>query len=156
MTEEKRKILNKINELIEKKKDEMIKQLPLVHDVDDGIIIRFFTKWDNCEDNETIKYKKIPNLDNPNESIVFFFVPKGAFFDLKQHFYIGCITCLNGKIDITANNITRVLENATKICINSDEVQGLAHENTYLITTSDRKMWSKKILEHLQIDEYGK
>lgn len=143
MTEEKRIILDKIDKLICKKRAELINELPSIHEIEDGIIIRFFTEWDNCLDNTDIKYKKIPNHDNADESIVFFYIPKGAYFDLKQHFYIGCITCLSGRIDITVENNTRFLESYSKICVESAEVQGLALENTYLIATSNRLVWSE-------------
>jgi hypothetical protein len=148
MTEEKRIILNKIDELISKRRTELLKELPSIHEIEDGIIIRFFTEWDNCEDGDGIRYKKVPNLDNPDESVVFFYIPKGAFFDLKQRFYIGCITCLSGRIDITVENRTRLLDGYSKICVESAEVQGLALENTYLITTSNRLSWSEKTRKH--------
>lgn len=148
MTEEKKIILDKIDVLLSKRKAELLKELPSVHDVDDGIIIRFFTEWDNCEDDNTIKFKKLNAVDNEDESIVFFFIPKDALFDLKQRYYIGCITCLNGIIDITVNNETRLLEHYTKMCINSADVQGKAYENTYLIVTSNKSEWSEETREH--------
>jgi hypothetical protein len=143
MTQEKKIILDKIDVLLSKKKLELLKELPDIHIVDDGIIIRFFTEWDNCEDNNEIKYKKIINYDNSNESVVFFYIPKDSYFDLKQRFHIGCITCLNGKINIITNKITRFLEGYSKICVHTNDVQGNALENTYLIITSNKLDWSK-------------
>lgn len=150
MTEEKAILLKKVNDLIQKRKEALLNLLPNVHEVDDGIIIRFFTKWDNCDDDNEIKHIKLPNLDDPNESVVFFFIPKGAYFDLKQRYYIGCMTCLNGKIDITANGETRHIESYTKICVHSADVQGRAYENTYLLVTSNRNDWSDVVQEHLK------
>lgn len=143
MTEEKKIILDRIDELISKKRAKLIKELPSIHEIDDGIVIRFFTEWDNCIDDSDIKYKKIINYDNSDESVAFFFIPKGTFFDLNQRFYIGCLTCLSGRINITVDNNTRLLENYSKICIESAEVQGSALENTYLIATSNRLVWSE-------------
>ena len=148
MTEEKKILLDKINHLLIKRTSELLKELPDVHEVDDGIIIRFFTDWDNCEDDDTIKHKIVKNLDNPDESVVFFYLPKYSVFDLQQRFYIGCLTCLNGKIEIEANNKIRILENNTKICIDSEEVRGRALENTYLVTTSNKSKWSEKTIDH--------
>jgi hypothetical protein len=150
MNEQKRIVLNKIDKLLGKRRAELLKELPSIHEIDDGIIVRFFTEWDACEDDTGIKYKKIKNNDNPDESIVLFFIPEGAFFDLKQRYYIGCITCLNGGIDITINNNTKFLESGYKICIDSDEVQGLALKNTYIVTTSDRKKWSETTQKHVE------
>lgn len=147
MTEERKIVLDKIDALLSIKKSELLKELPDIHTVDDGIVIRFFTDWDNCDDDEDIKYKKIINLDDPDESVVFFYIPKNSFFDLKKRFYIGCITCLNGSMDIISNNITRYLKVGQKICIDSADVQGKALENTYIIITSNRLIWSGKTLE---------
>jgi hypothetical protein len=147
MTEEKKMILDKIDVLLNKRKAELLKELPSIHNVDDGIIIRFFTEWDNCEDDNTIKYKKIPNLDNPNESVVFFYIPKNAYFDLKQRFYIGWVTCLNGIIEIVTENKNRLLEGYSKICVDSNNVQGRAFENTYLLVTSNKLNWLEKTKE---------
>ena len=140
-------ILDKIDVLLNKRKAELLKELPSIHNVDDGIIIRFFTEWDNCEDDNTIKYKKIPNLDNPNESVVFFYIPKNAYFDLKQRFYIGWVTCLNGIIEIVTENKNRLLEGYSKICVDSNNVQGRAFENTYLLVTSNKLNWLEKTKE---------
>lgn len=144
-------ILDKIDVLLNKRKAELLKELPSIHNVDDGIIIRFFTEWDNCEDDSTIKYKKIPNLDNPNESVVFFYIPKNAYFDLKQRFYIGWVTCLNGIIEIVTENKNRLLEGYSKICVDSDNVQGRAFENTYLLVTSNKLNWLEKTKEHQMV-----
>jgi len=148
MTEEKKIILEKIDALISKRRNELLKELPSIHEIEDGIIIRFFSEWNNCEDDENIRYKKVCNLDNSNESVVFFYIPKGAYFDLKQRFYIGCLTCFSGRIDITVNNKTRLLDGYSKICTESAEVQGLALENTYLITTSNKLLWSEETIKH--------
>ena len=150
MENEKKKLLKRIDELIVERKSEMLKELPSVHEVDDGIIIRFFTEWDNCEDDADIKFKKIVNHDNPDDSVVFFYIPKGSFFDLKQRFYIGEVTCLNGVIDITVNNDTRQLNGYSKIIVNSSEVMGLAIENTYLVTSSDKSKWAKNVRDHVK------
>jgi hypothetical protein len=150
MENERKKLLKRIDELITKRKSEMLKELPSIHEIDDGIIIRFFTDWDNCEDDNDIKFKKIVNYGNPNDSTVFFFIPKGSFFDLKQRFYIGSLTCLNGKIDIGVNNNTKQITGYSKILVNSDEVTGLALENTYLVTSSDKSNWKKSTHDHVK------
>ena len=136
MTHEKRIILNKIDRLISKRKTELLKELPSVHEIDDGIVIRFFTKWDNCDDNNDIRFKKINNLDNPDEIVYFMFLPKNAIFNLMKRDYIGYISCLSGKLEININNKIRMLENHSKICLESDYFQGKALENTYIITTN--------------------
>jgi len=147
---EKQKVLNKIDNLLAKRTAELLKELPDVHEVDDGIIIRFFTEWDNCADDDKIKYKKIENEEFPDESVVFWYLPKGSGFELKQRFYIGCVTCLNGKIDIEFDGKIKHLRGYQKICVNSEDVVGRVHENTYLMTTSDRSKWSKTTYEHME------
>jgi hypothetical protein len=150
METEKQKVLKKIDELITKRKNEMLKELPSIHEIDDGIIIRFFTDWDNCEDDSKIKFKKIISHDNPNDSVVFFFLPKDSVFNLKQRYYIGNVICLNGKIDITVKNETRQLNGYSKISVDSNEVQGSAIENTYLITSSNKLEWSSETFNYVK------
>ena len=153
LTEEKQKVLSHVHDLLDKKRNELLKELPDVHEVNDGIIVRFFADWDNCEDDDEIRYKKIVNHDDLDESVVFFFIPKGAQFKLKQRYYIGCISCLNGAMRITVNNETRFLDSYSKICVHSDNVEGMAFENTYLIVTSNYKEWSESSIEHQKIDQ---
>jgi hypothetical protein len=150
MTDEKRKILDKINGQILRLRNELLDRFPSVHEIEDGIIIRFFTDWDNCADDDEIKYKKIINRDDPDESIVFFYLPKGSLFDLKQRFHIGCMTCLNGVIEVTVNGEIRHLESNSKICVNSADVQGRAFENTYLVVTSNKKEWNVNVRKHVE------
>lgn len=136
MTEEKKILINKIDTLLAKRTAELVKELPDVHEVGDGIIIRFFGGWDYCDENRDIKFKKIKNISNPDETVLFFYLPKNAVFDFKQRDYIECITCLNGKLEIETDEELTILENFNKICLNSNMFQGRALENTYLITTS--------------------
>lgn len=82
--------------------------------------------------------------------ILIFYMPQGSYFNLKQRFYIGDLICLNGKLDLTFKNHTKYLNGYSKISIESDKVGGVAHENTYLITTSNKKNWSKKTIEHVK------
>ncbi len=149
MTEEKKIILDKIDALIDKRKAELLKGFPSIHEIDDGIIVRFFTDWDNCDDDNEIKFKKLQN-DDPDESVVFWYLPKGSSFDLKQRFFIGCMTCLNGKIDVDIDGKIISFEGYQKKCINSEDVKANVFENTYLITTSNRKVWSETTLEHVK------
>jgi hypothetical protein len=150
MNEERTKLFNKVNELIDRRKLELLEQLPDVHEIDDGVIIRFFAKWDNCKDTNEIKYKKLENSDDPDESLVFFYIPKDARFELKQRYYIGCMVCLSGKMEITANNETRVIKSYSKLCLHSADVQGIAYENTYVLVVSNRKDWDVNVREHVE------
>lgn len=136
MTEEKQLILNKVNALIDKRKDDLLKKPPIVHEVNDAIIIRFFTKWDNCDSNEEIKYKKVINKDNPKEIVIFYYIPKGAYIVLKKRDYIRTITCLNGTLELDIESKLIYVSELEKITLNSDEWQGRALENTYAVTTN--------------------
>jgi hypothetical protein len=135
MVAEKKELLCKINALIHKRKEALLDKFPTIHKIEDGIIIRFFSEWDNC-DNTDIKYRKIPNEDRPDEIIIFFYLPKGTYFELEKRDYIGFMTCLNGKLELNFDNKIRILNSYTKICLNSDTFEGRALENTYVITTN--------------------
>lgn len=136
MTDEKRQILDKINKQILKLRNEMLDRFPAVHEIEDGFIIRFFTDWDSCDDNTKIRYKRIINVNKPDEKVVFFFIPKGAILEHRKRDYIGCITCINGGLELEIGDKTVLLEAYTKICLEDNEFHGKALENTYLITTN--------------------
>jgi hypothetical protein len=136
MTDEKKQILDKINRQIHKLRNEMLNRLPTIHEVNDGIIIRFFTDWNNCDDNNKIRYKRIVNLNKSDEKVIFFFIPKGTIFERKKRDYIGSIICINGNLELEIGDKTMFLEGYTKICLEDNEFYGKALENTYLITTN--------------------
>lgn len=154
MNVEKQIILDKIDLLISKRKTELLNKLPSIHNIDDGFIVRFFTEWDNCEEDGNIKFKKIVNKDNPDESVVFFFLPKNSRFELNERFHIGELTCLSGKLEIFFNGKKNYINNYSKIVLNSNQLTGIALENTYIVTTSNRCDWSettKKYIEEHQL-----
>ncbi len=149
MNEQKQIVLKKIDELLSKRRAEMLMEFPSIHEIDDGIIVRFFTEWDNCADNDQIKFKKLES-ENPDESVVFWYLPKGSSFELKQRFFIGCMTCLNGEMEVDVNDKIIFLKGYQKKCVNSEDVKANVLENTYLLTTSNRKVWSKTTQEHVK------
>jgi hypothetical protein len=136
MTEERKKILDKINGQIAKLTSELLSKFPAIHDIDDGFVVHYFTDWDACDENTKIRYKRIVNVTKPEETVVFFFIPKGAHIEHKKRDYIGCITCLTGELELNVNNEIVCLEGATKMCLDTDEFHGRALKNTYLITTN--------------------
>lgn len=136
MTEEKRKILDKINSQLLKLTNDILSKFPAIHDIDDGFIVRYFTDWDACDDNTKIRYKRILNINKPEEKVVLFFIPKGAFLEHKKRDYVGCITCIAGELELVVNGETVYLDSYTKMCLETDEFHGKALENTYLITTN--------------------
>jgi len=134
MTEEKQIVLNKIDTLLNKRKAELLKKLPSIHEIDDGIIIRFFTEWDECHND--IKFKRIIDDSKPEEVILFYFLPKGAVIERKKRDYIKCIACLSGELEIIEEGETRYLTSYKKFCLETDEFQGVALEDTYVITSN--------------------
>jgi hypothetical protein len=138
MSEEKQIILKKIDELIDKRKADLLKCLPSIHEIDDGIIIRFFSEWDNCDTNELIRFKKIVDADRPEDITIFYFLPKGAIVVLKKRDYIHCVACLSGKLELDIEGKKTVLTGFKKICFDTDEFQGIALEDTYVITSNKK------------------
>ena len=136
MTEEKRIILEKIDELIDKRKTELLKRLPSIHEIDDGIIIRFFTDWDDCINN--IKFKRIIDENRPDDIAIFYFIPKGAIIELKKRDYIHCMACLSGRLEIRYSGDTHILTGFKKICLDTDEFEGVALEDTYVLTSNKK------------------
>ena len=137
MNEEKRKILDKINELIDKRKVELLKRFPYIHEIEDGIIIRFFTDWDNCWLSEEVKVKKIIDSDHPERNILFEFVPKGTIFPLMKREHVHTITCFSGKIDITIDDEIVHIVPFSKTHLSSDTFSAIALEDTYILVSDE-------------------
>jgi hypothetical protein len=134
MTEERRLILDKVDELIKKRTTELLKSLPSIHAIDDGIIIRFFTGWDDCVNN--IKFKRIENDNDSDDIVIFYFIPKGAVIDLKKREYISCLACLSGKVEIKYSNKTHILTGFHKLVLDTDVFEGIGLEDSYVLTSS--------------------
>lgn len=138
MNEDRKKILDKINDLIDKRKVELLQRFPHIHEIEDGIIIRFFTNWDNCTSNEHVKYKMIVDDDNPQDCTIFHFIPKNTVFEMEKRKYIRSLTCLSGKIDIKINDTLIHLIAFKKISLDTDIFSAIALEDTYIITSNKR------------------
>lgn len=136
MTTEKKIILDKINSQINKLRNDLLDKFPAIHEIDDGVIVRFFTDWDSCDDNSRIRFKKIVNKDKPEEKVVFMYLPKGAYFEHKKREYADTIICLSGEIELEVDNETIYVEKYTKKSLKNNEFHGRVLENTYIITTN--------------------
>lgn len=134
MNVEKQRILDKINFLIDKKESELLNTLPNVHDIGDGIVIRFFTNWGNCLSNEEIRYKEINDDDKPEDITVFHFIPKGTILKLEKRDYIQTIICVSGKLKLEVNNETIIIDAFNKTTLKSNEFKGESLEDSYVIT----------------------
>lgn len=142
MNKEKQKILDKINELIDKKEAELLNRAkilsnaPNIHNIDDGVVIRFFTNWDDCFTNEDIKYRKISDNEKPEDITIFHFIPKGTILKLEKRDYIQSIICLSGKLKLQINNETLLIDAFNKTTLKSNEFKGESLEDTYVITSN--------------------
>lgn len=134
MNIEKQKILDKINLLIDRKQAELLNTLPNIHDIGDGVVVRFFTNWDNCYNNEDIRYKHIDDNDKPEDITVFHFIPKGTILKLEKREYIQTIICVSGKLELEVNNETIIIDAFNKTTLKSNEFKGVSLEDTYVIT----------------------
>lgn len=135
ISERKKILLNKVNDLIDKKKNELLKLLPSIHKIDDGIVIRSFIDWDSCDEDNSVKYRRIHNINRVNEIIFFYYLPKNTILEIKKCDCINSITCLSGSIEIDTKKETFFLESYNKISLNDTEFCGKTLDNTYLITT---------------------
>lgn len=140
MNIEKQKILDKINDLIEKKEAELLERVkiisntPNIHNIDDGVVIRFFTNWDNCTSIEDIKYRKIKDVAKPEDITIFHFIPKGTVLNLEKRDYIQSIICVSGKLQLEVDNETVLIDAFNKTTLKSNEFKGVTLEDSYVIT----------------------
>lgn len=134
MNEEKKMILDRINQLIDKRKDELLQRFPYIHEIGDGIVIRFFTSWDNCKNNEEIKYKKIINESDNKDITVLHYIPKNTKLEFIKREYVKTVLCISGKLELIVDNETIILDEHKKIHITNSEFEGYTYEDTYVIT----------------------
>jgi hypothetical protein len=136
MTEERKILIDKIDELIEKRRDRLLNTFPNIHTLDDGVIIKFFNNWTSCVDISDIKYRRVFNTSKPDEIILFMFLPKGVCFNYKKRDYISTITCLDGKLELKFEMNKHILDSFTKMSLSKNSFEGKALENTYILTTN--------------------
>jgi hypothetical protein len=136
MSPERKAIFDKVNELIEKRKKDLLDQFPSIHEIDDGIIIRFFTDWDNCHTNELIRYKKVVDEKRPEDITIFYYIPKGAEVAIEKRPFIKDMACLSGKLELHVNGDILHISGFKKFRIDTDEFFGKALEDTYVLTTN--------------------
>lgn len=136
MNAQKQKLLERIHTQIKEKRDFLMSQMPNVHRIDDGIVIRFFTDWERCEDNEKIRYVKVES-DVEGEIIYKFFLPKGTYLDIKKREYASCVLCLEGHLVLEVDDDLVILTTNTKRCLNNDVFQGRVLKDSYILTKSN-------------------
>lgn len=134
MNEEKKKILDRINELIDKRKEDLLSRFPHIHEIDDGIIIRFFTNWENCQTNEDVKYVKIFNKQDSDDITILHFIPKGTKLDYNRYEYVHSVLCVSGKIEIGIDSESFIIEANEKLYLPTNEFEAYAHDDSYVIT----------------------
>lgn len=130
MTEERKNLYRKINDLIDRNRNRLLEYIPNIHEIEDGIIIRTFHDWDAIGE---IKYRKISH-DNNNNHI--YYIPKNSELKIKN--IDALITCLSGSIEIIEENgynSTLLSYNATKI--KSNNIYTIkSQSNSYMIINS--------------------
>ena len=129
MSDERLQLLERINDLIDKRKLDLLQRAPFLHEFDGGVIIQYFTDWSDLFNN--IKYKRIINQFNENDTTTIYFLPKGVELKLFDFDKISDIMCVTGKVIIN-NDIT--LTQSTKIPVKENEIILNCIEDSYIIT----------------------
>jgi len=137
MSDEKRKLLDKINGLIDKRQVELLQRFPSIHEIDDGFIVRFFTDWENCWLEGAVKIKTIVDKENPDRTILFEFIPKGTIFPLMKREHVHTIICFSGKIDLTINNEVFHILPYSKTHLSSDTFSAIALDDSYILISNE-------------------
>jgi hypothetical protein len=110
----------KAKKIIFEKKEDLVNHFPLVHEIEDGFIVKFFSKWEECEETK-LKVRKIKSLDNPEEIIYLGFMPKGLKINAESKNYNECIICLDGNLMIDIEGDIKYIESFSKLCIGSNK-----------------------------------
>lgn len=133
----KQSLISDIKSSINKRKEYLISKMPLVHTINDGIIIRFFNGWNDSE-HKDVKYINITNENQINTKAFYFFLPKGSIFDVREHKYEEQLICLDGKIQLHYNDNIKILNSFSRFNVPSNTKHyGIALDNTYMVVISE-------------------
>ena len=138
MNEQKEKILKRIDELIDKRRGELLKSFTFIHELNDGIVLRSFNEWSNCSDDKDVKYIVIPNRNEVDEIVLLNFIPKGTKLERKNYSHIQCITMLSGKMELNIGEETVLINSYSKIVLENGEFGCVALEDTYTVTSNKK------------------
>jgi len=142
MLNEKKEILCRIHNKINRRKSEMLSRFSRINKLTDDFIFRMFNTLIEYNDgDDKIRYKKINNNSDTNDIILLFYIPKGTYFEKLKKEYVNTIICLSGCVEIEFNGNLIYVDSDTrkKIDIITNEFNCRALENTYLITLSNPK-----------------
>lgn len=138
MNTQKQRLLQKIYGQLNNRKTELMNRLPVIHEIEDGFAIRFFSGWEECEFNKKIKFKKFDCSDD--EILYHFFLPKGTYLDIKKREFAGCIVCLDGHLVLEVDNEFIAILPHTKTCLNNDVYHGKVLKDSYILTRANEQL----------------
>ena len=133
MSTERTNIINDIKNAVNKRKEILLKKIPLVHTLNDGIVIRFFNGWEDSEYSD-IKFIEIENSRLGDDKTYYFFLPRGSIFSVKRHEYEETLICLDGKIQLHIEDDVKMMNSFTKHHIPPQKKHyGIAMNDTYML-----------------------
>ena len=133
MSTERTNIINDIKNAINKRKEILLKKIPLVHTLNDGIVIRFFNGWEDSEYSD-IKFIEIVNSRLEDDKTYYFFLPRGSIFSVKEHEYEETLICLDGKVQLNIEDEVKMMNSFTKHHIPPQKKHyGIAMNDTYML-----------------------
>ena len=102
-------IYQNINKILQNKIKSTIENMPVIHEISDGVVIRSFDKWESSFLDNKIKYKEITNLDFMPLNQIIYFIPKNSIIEVSKNKPNMSITLLEGKVDISYNNGNKIV-----------------------------------------------
>ena len=133
MSTERTNIINDIKNAVNKRKEILLKKIPLVHTLNDGIVIRFFNGWEDSEYSD-IKFIEIVNSRLEDDKTYYFFLPRGSIFSVKEHEYEETLICLDGKVQLHIEDEVKMMNSFTKHHIPPQKKHyGIAMNDTYML-----------------------
>lgn len=150
MSTERKNIINEIKNAINKRKEVLLKKIPLVHTLNDGIVIRFFNGWEDSEHSD-IKYIQVKNYSPDDDKTYYFFLPRGSIFSVKKHDYEETLVCLDGKVQLHLGDEIRMMRSFSKHHIPPQTKHyGIAINDTYMLVSRKDVVKSRKSTSNLK------
>lgn len=130
--------LDHVKTLINNRINYFVNKMPVIHKIDDGIIIRFFSGWEKDSSRGDFMIKKIKSLNENSKGKKFLaFLPKDTYFEVVEHEHKECLVCLSGQLELVIDNEQVLLDSYNQICIDPNvKHSGKTTKDTYLVVTS--------------------
>lgn len=139
MSTSKDELFSKVCELIQKRKNELTEEKPIVHTYEDGAYLHYFSSWEDYLANTKMKPIKRVGQYPSNRKPMMVFAKKGTHIPLTKYACTKTYVVIRGRIDfLFEDNVIRELESFSTIIIEKEKIHGImVREDTFVMVCEE-------------------